>query len=185
MACSLSMTLLPPDNSLEVILFYRVWVPTLIHLGLDSDIFLTMVVLRFRCLFRYWFWRHRLLVRLWIHGKFMLVADPRLHFIFSDFRLWSNPSGNPSIWTQVLMVDNSLAGGKAWVNWNVTPTGSYINDLDDLVILSGYGMLHLRELLPPDKAPSIGCGFGMLVVWRVLVNTTLNLLLCITNQFRS
>ena len=127
--------------------------------------------------------RHRLLVRLWIYRKFLLVADPRLHFIFSDFWLWSNPSiGNPSIRTQVLMIDNSLAGGKAWFDWNVTPTCSYINDLSDLGILCGYGMLHLRELLQPDKASSMACEIWILALWRVLVNTILNFLLCIANQ---
>ena len=70
--------------------------------------FLTMVVLRFRSLFRY---RHRLLVRLWIHGKFLLVADPRHHFIFSDFWLWS---------TQVLetpVLDSGVDGWQFSGSW--------------------------------------------------------------------
>ena len=59
---------------------------------------------------------------------------------------------------------------------------SCVNDLGNLGILSGYGMLDTRELSPPDKAPSVGCEFWMLVLWRVLVNTLLNLLLCIAHQ---
>ena len=65
---------------------------------------------------------------------------------------------------------------------DVPSTCSCINYLSDLGILSGPCMLQLRDISPPDKAPSMTCEIWMLSPWRVLVNTKLNLLLRIANQ---
>ena len=91
-----------------------------------------MVVLRFRSLFRHWFRRHRLLVWSWIHGKFLLIADPGFHFIFRQFWLWSNPSiGNLNIglrcwWLMILWQVARLESIEMYHQPVVAPTISAI-----------------------------------------------------------